>query len=896
MATPNPIDTRGAIQTSEEEEDAASINSVTNLDIPALIVPDLNNTPLEEAIKDGMKVGPAEYLINTPLLKEHIGVEHLKVFLPSGRLETHSEHPIKFVTDCQDSPFPEEVLVSALKTFKIENPITQYIPGDEWPITRHRFLTKQELEDRLEAYCEIGVKYWKYVFELENNSLLTMNNEDRLRANEGLEQSIQRISDRLDEILVILTRDNSRRKAYGKQMYPLPKTKPRMESIQNAEEAFQMGRKMMTEHDNIVAQAFNEESTDIPNATPAEGHGTTGGKEKHTQSKPQPAQPVTATITRGKEQHTVNFNFTNREQHRENSLQDVQQQLNNMAQTTNRATAETDRPDRHDTQANRHGRQDTQQNRWGTRSDRQYEHRNRCEYGSSRESDSGASTDWDYCSACGEPGHASRNCVARIREQLHCDKCNKRNHTTANCRGPPRQNRRSHSTPRYDYSNNLPQNNYLNNYPEPTGYGPYPSPVHYGANNHHISGGNNHHTRNEPSTVYPPQATANNSNLDTTTQMLLTFMAETREETKNRGKHKMLMNHVSYFDGDDKSKCLMWVDNLERIAKEANIPLREAIAAKAGPNILTVISRHPSAPDAELKRVILENFSNVGTRLEASHYLRKMRLAENKPIVTHNSEYAAVHAVAYNLKPEEQTDQQVFQQYANTLGDHIADKLTRKIFRKVPPSYIRTLKDAMEEGEQLEQVYRQTELARSERISMRETTISDSVNMISDVSTVEFPNSPRGGRFNSTMRHQYPNQSRGSSYNNSSYNNNSYNNNNNNSQYNTSNPYRNGYRRLKRYRHQNSWPKRNVRFEYNVKDKDMMGNIRRTVDFIKSGNQSREAAKRFPKFTNRAIEEVSEDAIETTSIENIQHILNEEVDVIFDALVIADYIEEEDNA
>ena len=268
-----------------------------------------------------------------------------------------------------------------------------------------------------------------------------------------------------------------------------------------------------------------------------------------------------------------------------------------------------------------------------------------------------------------------------------------------------------------------------------------------------------------------------------------------------------------------------------------------------------------------------------------------MRLVENKPIVTHNSEYTAVHTVAYNLKPEEQTDQQVFQQYANTLGDHIADKLTRKIFRKVPPSYIRTLKDAMEEGEQLEQVYRQTELARSERISMRESTISDSVNMISDVSTIEYPNSPRGGRFNSTMRHQYPNQSRGSSYNN-----NSYNNNNNNSQYNTSNPYRNGYRRLKRYRHQNSWPKRNVRFEYNVKDKDMMGNIRRTVDFIKSGNQSREAAKRFPKFTNRAIEEVSEDAIETTSIENIQHILNEDVDLIFDALVIADYIEEEDNA
>ena len=194
----------------------------------------------------------------------------------------------------------------------------------------------------------------------------------------------------------------------------------------------------------------------------------------------------------------------------------------------------------------------------------------------------------------------------------------------------------------------------------------------------------------------------------------------------------------------------------------------------------------------------------------------------------------------------------------------------------------------MEEGEQLEQVYRQTELARSERISMRETTISDSVNMISDVSTIEYPNSPRGGRFNSTMRHQYPNQSRGSSYNNSSYNNN-------NSQYNISNHTETATDASRGTDTRTPGQRETVQFEYNVKDKDMMGNIRRTVDFIKSGNQSREAAKRFPKFTNRVIEEVSEDAIETTSIENIQHILNEDVDLIFDALVIADYIEEEDN-
>ena len=89
--------------------------------------------------------------------------------------------------------------------------------------------------------------------------------------------------------------------------------------------------------------------------------------------------------------------------------------------------------------------------------------------------------------------------------------------------------------------------------------------------------------------------------------------------------------------------------------------------------------------------------------------------------------------------------------------------------------------------------------------------------------------------------------------------------------------------------------KRNVKFEYNTKDRNMLGNIRKTLNYIKNGSQNRDAAKSFLRFTNRAIEEVSEDSIDTISIEHITEILNEDVDVIFDVLVIADYIEEEDS-
>ena len=46
-------------------------------DIPLLYIPDLANTVLSEAIKDGMQVGNSgtEYTIPTPLLKDIVGIE-----------------------------------------------------------------------------------------------------------------------------------------------------------------------------------------------------------------------------------------------------------------------------------------------------------------------------------------------------------------------------------------------------------------------------------------------------------------------------------------------------------------------------------------------------------------------------------------------------------------------------------------------------------------------------------------------------------------------------------------------------------------------------------------------------------------------------------------------------
>ena len=85
--------------------------------------------------------------------------------------------------------------------------------------------------------------------------------------------------------------------------------------------------------------------------------------------------------------------------------------------------------------------------------------------------------------------------------------------------------------------------------------------------------------------------------------------------------------------------------------------LKEAVTAKAGTVVLTAISKCPNASDNELKQIILEHFSNVGTRLEAKHYLKCMRLKNNTSLLVHNTEYAAAHAVAHRKTPKEQDDQ-----------------------------------------------------------------------------------------------------------------------------------------------------------------------------------------------------------------------------------------------
>ena len=133
--------------------------------------------------------------------------------------------------------------------------------------------------------------------------------------------------------------------------------------------------------------------------------------------------------------------------------------------------------------------------------------------------------------------------------------------------------------------------------------------------------------------------------------MLQTILRENNEEAKLNQQQKNLMANIPTFDRKDKKACIMWVNHVEHTAR---MTFREAVTSKGGPTVVTAISRYPNASDAQLKRIILESFSNVGTRTEASHYLKMMWLDNNDTLTAHNTEYEAVHTVAYGISAEEQ--------------------------------------------------------------------------------------------------------------------------------------------------------------------------------------------------------------------------------------------------
>ena len=131
-----------------------------------------------------------------------------------------------------------------------------------------------------------------------------------------------------------------------------------------------------------------------------------------------------------------------------------------------------------------------------------------------------------------------------------------------------------------------------------------------------------------------------------------------------------------------------------------------------------------------MKKVILSNFSDIPTPMEAAQKLRNMRMTSDQPIASYNYNYAAVHKAPFDIHPSGQRMRFALEDYANSLPEYTADKLSYKIVKI--DSWIKTLQDAMDHAVKIDQESRQSKFMRNRRNNSTKI-IDTTVNEISDI-------------------------------------------------------------------------------------------------------------------------------------------------------------------
>ena len=311
-----------------------------------------------------------------------------------------------------------------------------------------------------------------------------------------------------------------------------------------------------------------------------------------------------------------------------------------------------------------------------------------------------------------------------------------------------------------------------------------------------------------------------------------------------------------------------------------------------------------------------------------------MQTSPTEPLVTFNHRYEAIHNVAFELSPNQQYNRTVIVEYAKKLPQNTRDKSLRKIAKK--NSYIQMLDNAFKQAIEINKQTSFVEAASGRYNDQNGTKIETQINELDDsfqdcdinAMNTRSTNRSGDGSFNGSFNRS---SSRNNSFNSpnnsrSSYRNNSYPNNNNsyNRQgYNRDNNRNRGYqhnpryeqrsqnyqsrydnnqdrnrfdnrRRPNKYQHHRNQPKAQIVFKFSDQNMmEMMHTVRSFINFIKANPLTREQYKSNKLATRKEYNnEVNESEIHSSSLDQVQQLINEDKDIVFNALVAADYIDE----
>ena len=243
-------------QPEEHEDNEAGDN---NTAAPTeMYLPDLDNTPLSQALKEGLDWGVEdEVMVECPKLKQYFGVDTLLVQRTSGRVCLHTKDEDEtFPINCSRTKFPIPLLQKALEGAEQQRATPKDLPGEDCPHKIKTILCRTELDSRLDAYAALVSRYARNSVSLEHAHMVSRGSTDGYYGVAKYEIRGRKISNRMDEILAILMQDNAYREEAKIKTYPTPTTNPVNQLITSPTEADKIAEAAQGEADNIMAIAF----------------------------------------------------------------------------------------------------------------------------------------------------------------------------------------------------------------------------------------------------------------------------------------------------------------------------------------------------------------------------------------------------------------------------------------------------------------------------------------------------------------------------------------------------------------------------------------------------------------------------------------------------------------
>ena len=341
------------------------------------------------------------------------------------------------------------------------------------------------------------------------------------------------------------------------------------------------------------------------------------------------------------------------------------------------------------------------------------------------------------------------------------------------------------------------------------------------------------------------------------------------------------------------------------------------------------------ASDTDIKEAILTNYSDIPSTTEAATRLQNIQFSINEPLVTFNHRYEAIHKVAFRMSPSEQESKTVIVENAKKLPANTRDKLLRKIAKK--NSHITTLDDAFKETIDINRETSFVEAATGRYNDQNSTKIETQINELGNSFQKYDVNAMNTGQqtdpeMDPGMDHLTDHQAKRihsihhkildqiteaaitqvtmtgttdrTTTETTAETEVTSNNRGTNREIRTTHTGmtitqdRNRFdnrRRPNKYQNHRNQHKAQVIFEFSDQNiMEMMQMVRGFINLIKANPTARGQYKSNKLATRKYDNKVNKSEIQSSSLEQVQQFFNEDSDIIFDALVAADYIDEID--